>query len=270
MTNAAKKAPDKNKNEAPDTLNADEKKRLLSAEASIRGGLKAFYNVGRALSDISQFRLYRETHSTFAKYAKEKWDMTTARVSQLQHAYRVHALLSALDVKPLPASESQCRPLVRIPADSDMDARIAKVWSDVIAAADGRKITAKMVNDAVDAELGIDKQHADEAKHDAHDAHANTGGTAGNESADDPSASAELRAMVRELRRKVAYLESALEAEKQAHKRTGAKKGIPTSATAKQLFKAGYRAMAKTAHPDHGGNASTMKELNELKSVLGI
>lgn len=257
-----------NQNDATNNLNSDEKKRLQSAEASIRNGLKSFYNVGRALSDISQFRLYRETHSTFAKYAKEKWDMTTARVSQLQHAYRVHALLSSLDIKPLPATESQCRPLVRIPADADMDARIVKVWSDVITTAGAAKITAKMVNDAVDAELGIDKQHAGEEKQDAKSS-AGAGPAAGAEG-NEESASAEMRAMVRELKRKVAYLESALEAEKQAHKRTEAKKGIPTSATAKQLFKAGYRAMAKSAHPDHGGDEKTMQELNELKDILGI
>lgn len=246
------------------TLTADEKKRLNSCEASIRAGLKSFYNVGRALSDIAQFKLYRDTHSTFAGYAKEKWDMTTARVSQLQHAYRVHALLTSLEIKPVPATESQCRPLVRVPADENMDAAIVEIWSAVIA--DGEKITAKKVNDAVDEFLGIEKKQAT----DASEGEGAAAADGQNAATDEPSGSAELRAMVRELKRKVAYLESALEAEKQAHKRTASKSGIPTSATAKKLFKAGYRAMAKTAHPDHGGSDAAMTELNELKSTLGI
>jgi hypothetical protein len=148
-----------------------------------------------------------------------------------------------------------------------MDARIVKVWSDVIAS--GEKITAKLVNDAVDKELGIEKKTADAGNADA-DGQAADAGTAGQAATDEPSGSAELRAMVRELKRKVAYLESALDAEKQAHKRTAATGGVPQSAMAKKLFKAGYRAMAKTAHPDHGGTADDMAELNNLKDALNI
>ena len=261
MTNTAKNTADKGL--VVDALTADEKKRLFSAEATIRNGQKAFYNIGRALTDIAQFRLYRATHSTFAKYAKEKWDMTTARVSQYQAAYRIHALLTAADIKPLPASESQCRPLVRIPADENMDARISSVWNEVVN--HGDNITAKLVNDMVDAELGIEKKAADSTA----DADALTAAekSAGN---DAPSAAAEQRAEVRELKRKIAYLESALAAEKAAHKVTAAKSGLPQSAMAKQLFKAGYRAIAKAAHPDNGGTPEKMAELTALKTALNI
>ena len=202
MTNTATKTADKNiaKSEVIiDALTADEKKRLSSAEATIRNGQKAFYNIGRALTDIAQFKLYRATHSTFAKYAKERWDYTTARVSQLQQSYRIHQLLTVADVKPLPINEGQCRPLTRIPNDETMDSRIISVWHEVVN--HGDKITAKLVNDMVDVELGIEKKAAD-ADADA-DALTAAEQTAGN---DAPSAAAEQRAEVRELKRKIAYL----------------------------------------------------------------
>lgn len=266
MSNAtANTAGNGNVNSNLETLTADEKKRLFSAEATIRNGRKAYQNIGRALTDIAQFKLYRSTHSTMAKYARDKWDMTTARVSQYQAAYRIHCLLSETGMKPLPASESQCRPLVRIPADLDMDARIIQAWSDVLDA--GQPITAKLVNEKVDGVLGIVRTSS--KTDDAEAADAESLGTAGDK-VDEQSASAELRAMVRELKRKVAYLESALDAEKKAHQRTQAAGGVPTSATAKKLFKAGFRAMVKVSHPDNGGTAEAMAELNELKSTLGI
>jgi hypothetical protein len=37
-----------------------------------------------------------------------------------------------------------------------------------------------------------------------------------------------------------------------------------------ELFKEGYRKLATKYHPDHGGNAEKMKELNQLKDRLGL
>ncbi len=245
-----------------ETITADEKRDLLSCEAKIRNGQKAFYKIGEALTIIAQGRLYRSTHSTMAKYASEKWDMTTARVSQYQASYRIHALLTLNGFKVLPVSESQCRPLVRIPADDNMDSKIVKAWK--ICVDSKEKITAKLVNDAVDAVLGIERKQDTQS-----DAGADTGANAGTgANADGPSASAEHRAELRALKAKIAYLESALEAEKRAHARTAKSGGIPTSNMAKRLYKAGFRALAKEMHPDHGGTAKGMAELNSLKDTL--
>jgi hypothetical protein len=219
------------------------------------------------LTVIAQGRLYRSTHSTFAKYAKEKWDMTTGRVSQLQHAYRVHELLSYVGFKVLPATESQCRPLARIPQDENMDRVTVEVWSEVLASKE--KITAKLINDKVDAALGIEPKQ--ETSGDS--AEAGTAGKAGTGDDDETRAEkdaklAEMRAELVQARQKIAYLESVLEAEKRAHQRTKAANGVPKSELATKLYKAGFRAMAKQCHPDHGGNAQDMAELNALKDVL--
>jgi len=269
MTTANKTA-DKgtsNKTANLETISPEEKKQLVSCEASIRAGLKAYQHVGKALTTIAQGRLYRSTHSTFAKYAKEKWDMTTGRVSQLQHAYRVHQLLDSLGMKPLPATESQCRPLARIPQDENMDRVTVEVWQAVI---DSKaSITAKLVNDKVDEALGIEPKQA--ASGDS--AEAGTAGTAGKSAdgetrAEKDTQLAEMRAQLQAARQKVAYLESVLEAEKRAHQRTKAANGVPRSELATKLYKAGFRALAKEMHPDHGGSEAGMRELNQLKGVL--
>jgi DnaJ-class molecular chaperone len=46
--------------------------------------------------------------------------------------------------------------------------------------------------------------------------------------------------------------------------------GVPSSKIAKDLFKAGFRAMAKKHHPDNGGDNVVMGELNDLKQALNI
>lgn len=250
-------------NQNADAMTAEEIKQLKSCEASIRLGLKSYQNVGKALTMISQGRLYRSTHSTFATYCRSKWDMTTARASQLQHAYRVNLLLTAHDFKVLPQTESQCRPLARIPSDENMDSLTIAAWQAVVDSKEN--ITAKLISDAVDTVLGIEPKQAKSDEHTTsiggnHDTAGDAHGTT--------SASAEMRAEMRALKQKIAYLESALEAEKQAHKRTASQGGLPTSAMAKKLFKAGFRAMAKVCHPEQGGSEAAMAELNSLKATL--
>lgn len=253
-----------------ETISADEKKQLNSAEASIRNGLKSYQNVGKALTIIAQGRLYRSTHSTFAKYCKDKWDMTTARASQYQHAYRVHELLAGTGAfgRNLPATESQCRPLVRIPMDEKMDETIIRVWIAVTGSK--QKITAKLVNDCVDAELGIDKEPDRDAADDKKQAAADATASGSDGAPNEPSGSAEMRAEMRAMKKRIAYLESQLEMERAAHKRTKASGSAPQSTMAKKLYKAGFRALAKSCHPDNGGSNEAMTELNNIKEALNI
>lgn len=271
MNNAAKNQTADNqtddKNQTTENLTDDEKKTLFSYEAKIRNGLKAFYKVGEALAMIRQDRLYRADFSTFDKYASTKWDMTRQRVTQLVSSWRIMSILKADGFKILPVTESQCRPFNALPEDMDYDANVRGIWQAVVDS--GEKITAKLVTTVTAEYLGLEtpEQKADRKK--AEKAEADSGHFQG----EGESASAEQREMIRELKAKIAYLESALAAEKQAHKRTvEAAKGHakPSSAMAQDLYKAGFRVLAKKHHPDHGGSVDSMKELNELKSALNI
>ena len=251
------------------TLDPSEKKALTNAESTIRNGLKAFFNVGKALAAIRTGRLYRANFSTFDKYADVRWDMTRARVSQLIASWRIHEMLKAAGFTLLPTTESQCRPFAKVPENTEYDATVKHIWSSVVAQFDlGEKLTAKLVDTMTNKVLGIETKTTDNKGQEA-----GTGASAGDSAnGGTDSASETARAEVRSLKAKIAFLESALAAEKQAHKRTRSNVGgaVPNTKLAEDLLKAGFRAMAKKHHPDHGGSADTMKELNGLKQQFGI
>jgi hypothetical protein len=65
---------------------------LAECEAIIERGLATFVEVGKALLRIRDDRLYRETHSTFADYCKQRWGMSKS------HAYRQIEAAEVVDV----------------------------------------------------------------------------------------------------------------------------------------------------------------------------
>ncbi|HET7037948.1 MAG TPA: hypothetical protein VFI42_19905, partial [Thermomicrobiaceae bacterium] len=67
---------------APATL------RLAELEAVIERGVPTFMEVGQALAEIRDARLYRETHTTFEAYCRERWGFTSSRARQLIGASR--------------------------------------------------------------------------------------------------------------------------------------------------------------------------------------
>ena len=99
--------------------------------------------VGTALLEISDRRLYRETHSTFEEYCRDKWKVTARRAYQLCEAAEV--------VKALPENvnncshsliqnEGQARELARVPVEN----RVAVLE----AAGDNGKVTAATIRQA--------------------------------------------------------------------------------------------------------------------------
>ena len=81
-------------------LAATERDRLSELEPIIERGMASFVEVGTALLEISDRRLYRETHSTFAEYCETKWRMTARRAYQLCEAAEV--------VNALPENVNNC------------------------------------------------------------------------------------------------------------------------------------------------------------------
>jgi hypothetical protein len=124
-------------------LDATERDRLSELEPIIQQGMTSFVAVGNALLEISDRRLYRETHATFAEYCAAKWRMSP------RHAYRlcesaeiVNALPKSCDQ--LVTSESQARELSRVEP-----ARRVKVLE---AAASQGTLTASTIRAAAEAE----------------------------------------------------------------------------------------------------------------------
>src|SRR5713101_1174422 len=58
------------------TLTAPERARFAELEKVVARGLDTFIEVGLALFEIREHRLYRGTHATFEKYCRERWGMS--------------------------------------------------------------------------------------------------------------------------------------------------------------------------------------------------
>jgi len=119
--------------------------RLKTLESVIRGKRSAFYEIGEALREIRDGKLYRDPggFKTFDDYCRDRWAMPR------QHAYR-H--IDAIDVRErlsplgdiLPDCERHIRPLAALEPDQQIEA-----WQEVVSRAAGGAITAKLVTEVV-------------------------------------------------------------------------------------------------------------------------
>lgn len=128
--------------------------RLAECEAVITQGIRSFYETGKALQEIRDQRLYKETgHSSFEEYCLNKWKFTKDYANKLVASYSVIKELEASQgennekpntiVSTLPTHETQVRPLTKI---KDPEERL-KAWNEVVEKAKEaeKPITAKDV-----------------------------------------------------------------------------------------------------------------------------
>jgi hypothetical protein len=122
--------------------------RLEELEATIERGLETFIEVGRALLEIREARLYRETHRTFEDYCRERWAMSKS------YAHRQIQAAEIAAVVPI-GTESQARELAPLKKD---EAKVVQAFQAAKAEAEehGVKLTAEHVRYAV-RKIGRDK-----------------------------------------------------------------------------------------------------------------
>lgn len=127
--------------EAPvNGLTAGEKRHLGALEKRIASGLQTFREVGAALLEIRDSRLYRETHATFEAYCNERWALPRARAYQLIDSAKV--VLALGDPEEL-TNEAQARELAALPDPSTMKT----VWkaAEERAEKENRPVTAALI-----------------------------------------------------------------------------------------------------------------------------
>ena len=129
-------------------MSVREKKRLADLEAVVTTNFKAFYEVGCALREIKESMLYRETHTTFADYAKDLWDIARRTAYQyIEAADIVDRLIPfaedlknvrtcAQNINLVPQNEAQARALSKYPEEKQIE-----IWRKAVETAEGR-ITA--------------------------------------------------------------------------------------------------------------------------------
>lgn len=124
-------------------LLASETEELARCEEVIGRGMQTFIEVGTALMTIRNDRLYRQTHSLFEDYCRERWQMVASRARQYIAAVEtVQALESVTNVTP--TCEGQIRPLARLEPAQQREA-----WQEAVASSNGHP-TAKHVEAAAE------------------------------------------------------------------------------------------------------------------------
>ncbi len=128
-------------------LTKDERSCLAQLEESIQAGQQSFFEVGAALTDIRDHKLYREEFATFEDYCRDRWGISRPRAYQYIESSDLNDNLSTM-VDILPVNERQCRPLTKLEPEKQRQA-----WAEVLDAAeekDGvKQITSKLVSDVV-------------------------------------------------------------------------------------------------------------------------
>ncbi len=121
---------------------------LAELEGVIESGLMTFFEVGAALAQIRERRLYRETHDTFEAYCQERWSFNRQRASQLIQASEMSRIL---DIQPARASHVEALlPLKSQPELArEVVAEVRAAKGDEATAADYKHAVAKKTGQPV-------------------------------------------------------------------------------------------------------------------------
>jgi hypothetical protein len=78
----------------PNVLTLAQVQKLAACEKIIERNLKSLIEVGNALREIQEGKLYKGTHSSFEAYLREKWDISKS------HGYRMIDAVKEIEVSP--------------------------------------------------------------------------------------------------------------------------------------------------------------------------
>lgn len=124
-------------------LTVSEEAELRTLELTIERGLKTFVDVGKALMEIRDKRLYRQQYGTFEDYCRERWAMARRTAYQMIEAAEVvENVRNCAQIAP--ANEAQARPLTSLPAEVQPIA-----WQQAVETAPNGHVTAAHVQEVV-------------------------------------------------------------------------------------------------------------------------
>ena len=126
-------------NQVNDVFTQAEVLELDSLEDRVQRGFRAFWDIGQALRQIRDKRLYRQKYSTFEEYCINRWEIARRTAYQLIDAAEVYENVRH-GAQIFPANERQVRPLVALAPEEQQ-----KVWEEAVSTAPNGKITATHV-----------------------------------------------------------------------------------------------------------------------------
>jgi hypothetical protein len=126
--------------------------RLPKLEAVIKRGLSTFLQVGRALLEIHDGRLYAAEYRTFEDYCSQRWKLSVQRGYQLIDAAKViDAVSTTVEIEP-PQSERAARELAETLRHEGPEAA-AEAWQHAVEQ-HGSQPTAEQVRRRCAARVG--------------------------------------------------------------------------------------------------------------------
>ena len=135
---------EESKLDAESPLDEGEKARLKELEAIVEQGLQTFYEVGKALMEIQEKKLYRETYKTFEAYCQNKWSIAKRTAYQYISGAKVVEILCAIAHK-IPTKENQVRPLNGLTPELQ-----SEIWQEAVALAPDGVPTGALVKRLVE------------------------------------------------------------------------------------------------------------------------
>ena len=127
------------------SLTEKEQADLVCLEKVIRASWQKFVEVGTALAEVRDRKLYRDKHGSFENYCRDELGFSRPYAYNLIGSAEISRQLSSIeDIEVKPANELQCRELISVPAEKREEA-----WKKVVEEADGQPLTAKLVHQTV-------------------------------------------------------------------------------------------------------------------------
>ncbi|MDF5720211.1 MAG: hypothetical protein PUP91_06920 [Rhizonema sp. PD37] len=134
-------------------LSEDEQRLRLHLERKVE---RAFYEAGKALTELRDRKLYRSTHKTFEEYCRVRFGHSRQKSNYLIAAAGVFDNLTTIccqnspiedkknDLLILPTTEGQVRPLTKLQPNQQCE-----VWLRAVEEAGGRMPSGRIVQDIV-------------------------------------------------------------------------------------------------------------------------
>jgi hypothetical protein len=133
-------------------LTTTESSNLQSCERVIEKGLNTFREVGQALIEIRDSKLYRSAHATFADYCEKRWGFSDSRARQLISAAKVAETVTNVTLP----NEGAARALNSVPVEQQ---QAVVDWATE--KAEGTPLTARAIKEAA-AEVADSESEEDE------------------------------------------------------------------------------------------------------------
>ena len=118
---------------------------------------RAFFEAGKALTELRDRRLYRSTHKTFEEYCRDRFGHSRQQSNYLIAAAGVYENLTTIGCQNvanenlttngtqiLPTSERQVRPMTKLEPQQQQEA-----WQQAVEQAEGKVPTGRIVKDVV-------------------------------------------------------------------------------------------------------------------------